>query len=115
MDEVVAAAEKALKQKELRSKSRVRLRHAVVSIASMTDHPPIQVPASPWTAIVDDDGAVSHLVSVYFTWHNCAYSGIEPDIFVREMKSQRLTSLFCSPLLVNAILWNACVCRLPTI
>lgn len=109
VEELVEAAELALRRKDLRRKSRQRLRLAVLSITSLTDQPIIRVPASPWTSAVVDDHAISHLVSIYFTWHGCAYPAMDQDVFVHAMNSKDLSSQFCSPLLVNAICWCACV------
>ena len=109
VDELVQVANKVIKQNELRGKSRARLRQAVLSIASLTEDPPVRVPASPWTRMTDDDEAVSHLVSVYFTWHHCCYASLDRDLFVQDMKSKDLSSQFCSPFLVNCILFVACV------
>jgi hypothetical protein len=107
--ELVALAQDILKNNEIRSKSRSRLKQAVISIAALTNEPLMAVPASPWTGATDDDAAVSHLLSVYFTWHHCAYPALDREIFVRNMQSRDLSSQYCSPLLVNAILAIACV------
>jgi len=88
-----------------------RTRRAVMSIAALTDEPPIRVPAKPWTNVTDDDHFVSHLVSVFFIWHHSMYPSLDQDLFVREMNSKNLNSQFCSPLLVSAILTAACVSR----
>lgn len=109
IEEIVDLAKSHLRQNELRSKSRARLRQAMLSIASLTDEPPIRVPSSPWTEVINDDAAVSHLVSVYFAWQHCAYPSVDQDLFVREMNSKDLTSRFCSPFLVNTLLLVACV------
>lgn len=109
IEEIVDLARSHLRRNELRSKSRARLRHAMLSIASLTDEPPIRVPSYPWTEVINDDAAISHLISVYFAWHHCAYPAVDQDLFVREMNSKDLSSQFCSPFLVNALLLVACV------
>lgn len=109
IEELAQLAKDLLNKSELQGKSRVRLKQAVLSIAALTDDPPIRVPAAPWTRVPIDDTAVSHLVSIYFTWHHCAYPAVDQDLFVRDMKSKDLSSQFCSPFLVNSILLVACV------
>ena len=109
IEEFLQGAQDVQKRNEIRSSSRTRLRRVVISIASLTEIPPIQVPASPWTNVTDDDSAVSHLVSVYFTWSHSAYASLDREIFVRHMVSKDLGSPFCSPFLVNAMLMSASV------
>jgi hypothetical protein len=107
--ELVHNAQDILKNNEIRGRSRPRLKKAVMTIAALTDEPLVDVPASPWTGATDDDAAVSHLMSIYFTWHHCAYPAVDRQLFVQAMKSRDLSSLYCSPLLVNALLAIACV------
>lgn len=109
IEELIQVAQDILRRNEIRSSSRTRLKRAVISIAALTDIPPIQVPASPWTDVTDDDNAVSHLVSVYFTWSHHAYASLDREVFVRHMASKDLGSPFCSPFLVNAMLMSASV------
>jgi hypothetical protein len=109
IQELSQIAREITKSNELRTKSRNRLRQAAISIASLTDNPPIRVPASPWTRITVDDNAVSHLVSIYFTWHHHHFPSLDRDLFVKHMKSKELSSQYCSPLLVNSILATASV------
>lgn len=80
--------------------------------ALLSDKPPIRVPAAPWTMVTKDDDLVSHLVSIYFTWHHPAYPCVIRDLFVRDMTAGDLNSQFCSPILVNAMLATACVSKL---
>ena len=84
-------------------------RKSVLSIAVLCDSPPIKVPARPWTRITTDDDFVSHLISTYFNWYDPAYPCVRRELFTGAMVSKDLTSEFCSPLLVNAILAVACV------
>ncbi|KAF2718636.1 hypothetical protein K431DRAFT_287518 [Polychaeton citri CBS 116435] len=67
------------------------------------DHPPHHVPAAPWTTITASDEAVSHLVSLFLAWINPTWRFVEQDLFLMGMRSKRLQSRFCSPLLVNSI------------
>lgn len=48
-----------------------------------TGHPPHHVPALPWTTITDDDNAVSHLTSLFFSWINPTWLFVEEDLFLR--------------------------------
>ena len=89
--------------------SRDRTRTTIMSIASLTDEPPIRVSASPWTTITDDDNFVSHMISVYFTWHHESYPAVYKDIFIKAMIAGDTSSQFCSPFLVNCMLLTACL------
>ena len=109
IEQLGEVAQHILEQHRLPRESHTQSRPAVLSIAQLTDDPPIRVPASPWTKVTSDDNAVSHLVSIYFTWHHCAYPSMDQDSFVQEMKSGDLSSRTCSTLLVNSILAVACV------
>jgi hypothetical protein len=84
-------------------------RAAVMSIAVLCDTPLIRVSASPWTNATNDDDFVSHLLSVFFTWHHGCYPCLEQDLFIRDMQTMNLSAQFCSPFLVNTILLVACV------
>lgn len=108
-EKIVQVAKDILRRRELRQRLSTRSIQAVMSLASLTDKPPIRVPASPWTTVVHDDNAVSHLLSVYFAWHHCAYPSVDQAILVREMNSKNLSSPFCSPFLINCLLLVACV------
>ena len=65
--------------------------------------------AAPWTTITDDDNLVSHLLSVYFTWHQPTAPIIHRDAFFDGLESKNIHSPYCSPLLVNIILSIASV------
>lgn len=86
-----------------------RTKRNVLDIVYLTDQPLVSVPAQPWTNVVQDDEAVSHLVSAYFAWSHPTYPILDRDIFVREMKLSNVSSQFCSQFLVNAILCIGCV------
>jgi hypothetical protein len=91
-------------------------RRMVMSIQSLSDEPLFDLPAKPWTNVTDDEHFVSHLVSLYFTWEHAACHIIDRELFLEDMKSGRLDSQCCSPLLVNALLATACVgAHLPSI
>ncbi|EXJ57273.1 hypothetical protein A1O7_07620, partial [Cladophialophora yegresii CBS 114405] len=90
------------------SRSSAGIRHDIMSISSLTNTPPLQLPAQPWTNVTTDDVAVSHLISTYLAWQYHQYPSLIPNIFLRAMKAKDLSSQLCSPLLVNAILAIAC-------
>ncbi|KAI9376632.1 pathway-specific regulatory protein [Aspergillus egyptiacus] len=85
-----------------------RFRPKVMDVHYLCDCAPVKVPAKPWTAVTDDDGLVSHLVSLYFTWDYPFYAFLDHGVLVRHMAMGNLQSDFCSPFLVNALLANAC-------
>ncbi|KAJ6135693.1 Transcription factor [Penicillium capsulatum] len=83
--------------------------YARVSLESLCDIPLFQVPAKPWTNVTSDNGLVSHLVSLYFTWdHPCAQF-VDQAVFLRHMAQGDLHSEVCTPLLVNSLLAMASV------
>lgn len=83
-------------------------KHGVLDVIRLTDEPPFRVPAAPWTSVTVDDSLVSNLVSLYLTWEKAWYNFFEEDLFIRDMQSANLTSKYCSPFMVNALLAVAC-------
>lgn len=81
----------------------------VLDVKRLCDQPVFRVPAKPWTTVTGDDGLVSHIISLYFTWYDPCFSCMDRDIFLRDMKRGDLKSQYCSPFLVNAILAAGCV------
>ena len=65
--------------------------------------------AAPWTRATDDSNLVSHLLSVYFTWHQSTAPIIHRDAFMDGLHSKDIHSPYCSPLLVNILLSIASV------
>lgn len=84
-------------------------RSKVMDIHYLCDEATIKVPAWPWTSVTGDEGLVSHLVSLYFTWDHPVNAFIDEAIFLRHMVARDVGSMFCTPFLVNAMLSNACV------
>jgi hypothetical protein len=80
-----------------------------IEINRLSDIPIFEVPAHPWTSITNDNAFVSHLISLYFTWQQPISNWVDRDLFLRDMRSRSLTTLFCSQLLVNSMLAVACV------
>lgn len=72
-------------------------------------NPIITVPAKPWTTVTDDDGLVSHLISLWFTWAHQWWQWVDRASFLEAMRAGSLDSLICTPYLVNMVLADACV------
>ncbi|KAL4739570.1 hypothetical protein BDV11DRAFT_187433 [Aspergillus similis] len=85
----------------------LRQRH-ILGARKSSDVPRFSVPARAWTTIIDDDGLVSRLISSWFTWVHPICNFIDRDLFIRDMQSGSLSASYCSPLLVNIILSDAC-------
>lgn len=86
--------------------------HASTESVAEPEGPIFWVPASPWTSLTANDEAVSHLVSMYLTFVNPYWHGVEHDIFLKAMRGRQRNE-YCSPALVHAILAVASVGRTP--
>ncbi|CAO2648428.1 Nn.00g076950.m01.CDS01 [Neocucurbitaria sp. VM-36] len=76
--------------------------HAAEIVEPLLDH----VCAKDWTVIIADDGLFRRLISIYLLHqHSCLY-WFNKNLFLEDMAARR--TLFCSPLLVNAVLASAC-------
>lgn len=75
----------------------------------LEDTPMVTAPAKPWTTVTDEDALVSHLISLWLTWHLPWFHCIDREILISAMQSGNRQSPLCSPFLVNAILAEACV------
>ncbi len=84
-------------------------RRRVLDVRQLCDEPTFRVPAKPWTTVTDDDGLVSHFLSLYLTWYHPCFPWIDQDVFINEMRTGDLNSEYCSPFLVNALLAEGCV------
>lgn len=58
---------------------------------------------SRWTRVTDDEQLISHLMTMYFTWHYPFFTTLSKDLFYRDYV-RGLSTQYCSSLLVNAIL-----------
>ncbi|KAF7165757.1 hypothetical protein CNMCM5623_009836 [Aspergillus felis] len=76
-------------------------------LPALCEEPILFAPAKPWTTVTDSDRLVSHLLSLYFTWDYPCYTWFDQHLFLADMIAGQ--SRFCSPLLVNAVLANACL------
>lgn len=57
---------------------------------------------SAWTNVAADEGAINHLISLFFTWEFPPFAMIDQELFMRDYL-QNKSSDFCSAALVNAI------------
>ncbi|CAG7918984.1 unnamed protein product [Penicillium olsonii] len=62
---------------------------------------------SRWTQVTDDDSLISHLMTMYFTWHYPFFTTLSKDLFYRDY-IRGVSSSYCSTLLVNAMLALGC-------
>ncbi|KAL4867975.1 hypothetical protein BDV12DRAFT_186259 [Aspergillus spectabilis] len=75
-----------------------------ITVDKLCDNPLFRVPCKAWTKVTEDNHLVSHLVSVYFTWHHPLMQIVDQQMFLRDMCAESTSSEFCSPVLVNSIL-----------
>lgn len=78
-----------------------------VDLRVVDDRPIIHVPAKPWTNVTDSDELVSHLMSLYWTWDHPIWNTFDFETLIHAMSTGDTN--FCSPLLVNTCLAEACV------
>ncbi|KAJ6078973.1 hypothetical protein N7467_008726 [Penicillium canescens] len=62
---------------------------------------------SRWTEVTKDDSLISHLMTMYFTWHYPFFTILSKDLFYRDY-IRGVSSSYCSALLVNAMLALGC-------
>ncbi|KAJ5527242.1 transcriptional regulator family: Fungal Specific TF [Penicillium frequentans] len=60
-----------------------------------------------WTRVTEDDLLISHLLTMYFTWHYPFFTILAKDMFYRDLR-RGIPSQYCSALLVNAMLALGC-------
>ncbi|KAJ5982298.1 transcriptional regulator family: Fungal Specific TF [Penicillium sp. IBT 35674x] len=60
-----------------------------------------------WTRVTEDNLLISHLLTMYFTWHYPFFTILAKDIFYRDLR-RNIPSPYCSALLVNAMLALGC-------
>lgn len=65
------------------------------------------IPVRRWTQVTEDDSLISHLLTMYFTWHYPFFTILAKDVFYRDYV-RGISSPYCSPLLVNAMLALGC-------
>lgn len=62
---------------------------------------------SHWTNVTDDEQLISHLMTMYFTWHYPFFTTLSRDLFYRDYV-RGISSQYCSSLLVNTMLALGC-------
>jgi predicted CopG family antitoxin len=95
--------EESHSQAEEKEMPTAKTRHKALDIEWLSDIPVLQVPTHPWTNITNDEDFVSHLVSLWFTWHypSCS-TWIEKQLFLRDMQAE---ACVCSePFCLQALL-----------
>lgn len=60
-----------------------------------------------WTRVTSDEHLISHLLTMYFTWHYPFFTTLSKDLFYRDYV-RGVPSQYCSSLLVNAMLALGC-------
>ncbi|KAF6807801.1 nitrogen assimilation transcription factor nira [Colletotrichum sojae] len=82
-----------------------------VSITAETANAGVILPVSRWTTVSQDDGLLTLLIDLFWTWDSTLSRLIDRDIFLAELAAadQQKTYRFCSPLLVNALLAVSCL------
>lgn len=63
-----------------------------------------------WTTVPIPDDVAADSFSRYLFVEQPVYGFFDPDLFVQDLVTQNVR--FCSPLLVNAVLFWASVCKL---
>lgn len=62
---------------------------------------------SRWTRVTDNEQLISHLLTMYFTWHYPCFTTLSKDLFYRDYV-RGVSSQYCSSLLVNVMLALGC-------
>lgn len=71
-------------------------------------------PITSWTDVTDDPALVLHLLNMYFTWHYTFFTTLSKSLFYRDFSlgrppaNNKRKTLYCTPLLVNAMLALGC-------
>lgn len=77
--------------------------------------PPVaRDPITSWSTVTDDADLVTHLLNMYFTWHYTYFTTLSKKLFYEDFyrgkqpANIRRKHVYCTPLLVNAILALGC-------
>ena len=70
-------------------------------------------PITSWSEITKDTQLVVHLINMYFNWHYPYFTTLSKTLFYRDFlkgkpSGQPRSTVYCSPLLVNAMLCLGC-------
>ncbi|KAI9370599.1 fungal-specific transcription factor domain-containing protein [Aspergillus egyptiacus] len=68
---------------------------------------PFEGTVTRWTSVTDDEQLISHLMTMYFTWHYPFFTTLSKDLFYRDYV-RGVSSQYCSSLLVNTMLALGC-------
>ncbi|KAL5341558.1 nitrogen assimilation transcription factor nirA [Aspergillus crustosus] len=60
-----------------------------------------------WTTVTNDEQLISHLMTMYFTWHYPFFTTLSRELFYRDYV-RGVPSQYCSSLLVNTMLALGC-------
>ncbi|KAF6812580.1 nitrogen assimilation transcription factor nira, partial [Colletotrichum plurivorum] len=89
-----------------------------VSITAETANAGVILPVSRWKTVSQDDGLLTLLIDLFWTWDSTLSRLVDRDLFLAELTAagtealipgQQKTHRFCSPLLVNALLAVSCL------
>ncbi|KAK4193716.1 putative nitrogen assimilation transcription factor nit-4 [Podospora australis] len=74
---------------------------------------PPEDPITSWSEVTKDTQLVVHLINMYFNWHYPYFATLSKSLFYRDFlkgkpRSQPRTTVYCSSLLVNAMLSLGC-------
>ncbi|KAK4251505.1 fungal-specific transcription factor domain-containing protein [Corynascus novoguineensis] len=75
--------------------------------------PTAEEPTTSWTEVTKDRQLITHLINMYFDWHYPYFATLSKSLFYRDFlkgrpRGQPRTTVYCSPLLVNAMLALGC-------
>lgn len=70
-------------------------------------------PVATWSRVTKDSQLITHLINMYFTWHYPYFTTLSKKMFFRDFlkgkgRVSRNGTMFCSSLLVNAMLALGC-------
>ncbi|KAK2006354.1 fungal-specific transcription factor domain-containing protein [Colletotrichum eremochloae] len=70
-------------------------------------------PITSWTRVTDDKELIAHLMNMYFNWHYTYFTTLSKTLFYRDFFTgkhgvQHKRTIYCSSLLVNAMLALGC-------
>ncbi|KAF6811650.1 nitrogen assimilation transcription factor nira [Colletotrichum sojae] len=70
-------------------------------------------PITSWTRVTQDKELIAHLMNMYFNWHYTYFTTLSKTLFYRDFFKgkhgvQHKGTIYCSPLLVNAMLALGC-------
>ncbi|OLN95754.1 Nitrogen assimilation transcription factor nit-4-like protein 2 [Colletotrichum chlorophyti] len=80
-----------------------------VSDSNLTNEDPV----TSWTRVTKDKELIAHLMNMYFNWHYTYFTTLSKTLFYRDFFRgrhglQTKGTIYCSPLLVNAMLSLGC-------